>query len=270
MLKSYKRDINNKTLIMGILNCTPDSFSDGGRYDSIYRQMNKARELRTEGADIIDIGGESTRPGYTPISAEQELARILPIVRILAEQNIYVSVDTTKPEVAAKCAEAGCSLINDIGGDLKNSGMADIAAANGTGLVIMFNARNGESDEDILVRAKKELSANIEFALSKGIPEEKIIVDPGVGFGTTREEDIALIKNIDMFSFDGKFATLCGVSRKRIIRQLYDWGDDLDLADDASDSVAMYSVSRGCSVIRTHRAGRLRLKLDIYDALLSE
>lgn len=269
-IESYKRDVNHKTLIMGILNCTPDSFSDGGRYDSIYRQMNKARELKTEGADIIDIGGESTRPGYTPVSAEQELARILPIVRILSEQNIYVSVDTTKPEVAAKCAEAGCRLINDIGGDLKNSGMAEIAAANGTGLVIMFNARNKESDTEIVERAKKELSENIEYALAKGVPEEKIIVDPGVGFGTTREEDIALIRNIDKFSFDGKFATLCAVSRKRVIRQLYDWGDDLDLADDASDSVAIYCISRGASLVRTHRSGRLRLKLDVYDGLLSE
>ena len=264
---NFRRDVNSRTLIMGILNCTPDSFSDGGLYIDHDKAVDHALKMIEEGCDIVDVGGESTRPGYTPVDDEVELSRVLPVVKTLASGKAMISVDTTSDLVASKCVEAcGRMIINDISGDLKASNFASLAATNGCGLVIMFNARrNGECGGSIIGRAVAEVSDNIEFALSKGVKEDNIIVDPGIGFGTTREQDIELTNELAKLSFDGRFPILYAASRKRIIKELSGFSSDPDLRDDASDALALFAVSRGASIIRTHRIAPLKAQLEVFD-----
>ena len=264
---NFRRDVNLRTLIMGILNCTPDSFSDGGLYVDPVKAVAHARKMIADGCDIVDVGGESTRPGYTPVDDEVELSRVLPVVKELASDKTIISVDTTHELVAKACVEAcGKIIINDISGDLKASNFADLAAANDCGLVIMFNARqSGECEESIISRALAEVSDNIEYALSKGVKEDNIIVDPGIGFGTTRDQDIELTNELSKLSFDGRFPILYAASRKRIIKELSSFASDPDLKDDASDALALFAVSKGASIIRTHRIAPLKAQLEVFD-----
>ncbi|SCW66478.1 dihydropteroate synthase [Ruminococcaceae bacterium YRB3002] len=257
-----------KTLIMGILNCTPDSFSDGGQFMDAGKAVEHALRMAADGADIIDIGGESTRPGYVPVDDEEEMSRILPVIRRLRSDGLVMSVDTTKPAVAVKACECGCSILNDISGDLRSSGMADIAAANGSYLVIMFNCRvNGECEGDIITRAAREIDDNIETALSRGVNEDRIWIDPGIGFGTTRQQDVELTRNLSELSQGGRFKILYAASRKRIVKDLCDYGDDGELRDLVSDSLALTARANGASIIRSHRIRELRTMLDTYDRI---
>ena len=263
------RTDGDRALIMGILNVTPDSFSDGGKFIDPVKAVEHALQMASEGADIIDIGGESTRPGYVPVDGEEEAARVLPVIRGLKDKGLILSLDTTKPEVAALAAEEGIGILNDISGDLRSSRMAKIAAYNGAELVIMFNCRvNGECEGDIMERAMSEISGNIDYALSKGVPEKDIIIDPGIGFGTTRQQDIVLTKELGRLSFDGRFRILYAASRKRIVKDLYPCDGDKDLLDTCSDALALAARKNGASIIRSHRIKELRAMLDVYDKVI--
>ncbi len=258
------RKITGRTMIMGILNCTPDSFSDGGKFIDPDKAYEHASAMISEGTDIIDIGGESTRPGYTPVDEDTEAARIVPVIRRLAGKDVLLSVDTTKIKVAKLAAEAGCGIINDIGGDLKATGLADVAASNDAYLVIMFNCRNnGPCEGDIISRAREEININIEYALSRGVSSGKILIDPGIGFGTTRMQDMELTDSLDKIC-EG-YPILYAASRKRLVSDLYDCGDDISLKDCCSDALAMIAVSRGASIIRSHRVRELKAQLAVAD-----
>ena len=271
MASGYKRSISGRTFIMGILNVTPDSFSDGGMFLDKDKAVARALEMRDEGADIIDVGGESTRPGFIPVECEEEKRRIIPVIRQLSDMGMVISVDTTKPEVAIAASENGASIINDIGGDLRSSGMAEVAAMNGSGLVIMFNCRrNGTQDGSILNRAISETEENIEYALAAGVDEDRIIIDPGIGFGTTRSQDIELTRGLKDLSFGDRFPVLYAASRKRVVKDIIGGTEDMDLLDDSSDALALAAVSRGASLIRSHRIRNLRDQLNVFDRIMED
>ena len=269
---NLKKDIiltkPDRTLIMGILNCTPDSFSDGGRYMDREKAVSHALDMISSGADIIDIGGESTRPGFTEVSEEEELKRVIPVVTELAGSSALLSVDTTKAAVAEASVQAGADIINDISGNLKGNRLTEIAAASGAYLVIMFNARvNGPAEGSIMERALSEISANIDHALSCGVKEDRLIIDPGIGFGTTRGQDAELTRNVDKLSFGGRFKVLYAASRKRIVKELFGAADSEKDLDDHSDVLALFAASKGADIIRTHRVEELGIKLRAIDRI---
>jgi len=255
--------LGSKTSIMGILNVTPDSFSDGGKYNSEEEAVNHARDMIVQGADVIDIGGESTRPGFTTISDEEEISRIKPVIaRISKECNIVTSVDTYKFEVSRAALEAGAHIINDVTG-LKNSPeIANLVKEYNAGIILMFNMRNeGESELSVIERAKRELSESVEIALAAGISEDRIMTDPGIGFGTTRMQDIELTKNLSELSL-GKFPILYACSRKRITAQFAE-----NDRDDATMGLSMASVVNGADMIRVHNVKKAFEVVSAFDAI---
>ena len=241
---------------MGILNVTPDSFSDGGLHNSFDEAFKAACEMVEQGASIIDVGGESTRPGgYTPVSADEEMSRVIPVIsKISSELDVAISVDTIKSQVADEAMKAGCHIINDINGLLSDENMACVASKHSAGVVVMFNPRLGINDEisDIVKRAEMNLILSVNRALDAGVSSESIMTDPGVGFDTTREDDIELIKNIDKCSLDKKYPILLGASRKRIAAHLIGRESSPMDRDSISTGIALAGVSNGASVIRTH------------------
>ncbi len=266
----YDRRATHRTLIMGILNCTPDSFSDGGMFFEHDKAVDHALQMIADGADIIDIGGESTRPGFTPVDEEDEIRRVIPVFEALKNKNVILSSDTTKPKVAAAAAQAGCSIINDISGDLRVSGLADVAAEYDAHLVVMFNCRvNGACTGDIYDRMKKELTANIDYALSRGVSRDRIIIDPGIGFGTTRQQDLDITKELHRIT-GGRYPVLYAASRKRIVGELTGCGDDTLARDCGSDALALYAVSQGASVIRSHRIKELKAGIAVFDRICED
>lgn len=248
-------EIGKRTLVMGILNVTPDSFSDGGLH-STYEAAVKAAELMvSEGADVIDIGGESTRPGYTPVSIDEELSRIIPVIETVSStMDVAISVDTLKPEVLDEALKAGAHIANDINGLIESPKMADIAAVHGAGIIAMFNKRLSlNSDvENIVDRAVLNLTESIRIAHLAGVSDEYLMTDPGVGFGTTREEDIELVKGLKRLSLDGKYPVLLAASRKRLAGLLAGRETLPQERDAVSTGIALAGISNGASMIRTH------------------
>lgn len=236
---------------MGILNVTPDSFSDGGR--NIGFEVETAFRLIDEGADIIDIGGESTRPFFTPVSVQEEIERVLPAVKRISESSdMPISVDTMKPEVAEAVLNAGADIINDVTG-LKGEGMAEIIAEYGAATVIMHMPREPTDVHSILMKEEdpmpaimEDLSRRVSEALDAGIGEKSIIIDPGFGFGKTDRQNIKILENL--MSMTERFPVLAGVSRKRFLSEAF----PALSKDDASLEAARIAVTNGASIIRVH------------------
>lgn len=237
--------------VMGILNLTPDSFSDGGSYADVNTALSRAFEMIDEGASIIDIGGESTRPGWVPVTAEEEISRIIPVVRELSSScDVPISVDTMKTEVAGAAIEAGAAIINDVYG-LRDKGMIEIISETGAYAIIMH--MYGKPNElhsvhmsgDIKPQIKKFLDEQTEAAILGGIEKEKIILDPGLGFGKTPEQNSELLKSASYFGKE--YPVLIGPSRKRFLEK--DFGSR---GDDASAEAAAISVKHGASIVRVH------------------
>lgn len=203
--------------IMGIINLTPDSFSDGGEYNSIESALNQGIQMEKDGAHILDIGAESSRPGHEPVSTEEEIKRLKdPLELILANTTIPVSIDTWKHEVADFALEKGASIINDIYGLKRDQLLAPVIAKHNAGIVIMHNNENKEYPEGLLYEIKKSLIESIEIALSAGISKDKIILDPGIGFAKDPEQNIKVMNNLFQLKELG-YPLLLGVSRKSVI-----------------------------------------------------
>ena len=203
--------------IMGIINLTPDSFSDGGEYNSIESALNQGIQMEKDGAHILDIGAESSRPGHEPVSTEEEIKRLHdPLELILANTTIPVSIDTWKHEVAEFALEKGASVINDIYGLKRDPLLAPVIAKHNAGIVIMHNNENKEYPEGLLYEIKKSLIESIEIALSAGISKDKIILDPGIGFAKDPEQNIKVMNNLFQLKELG-YPLLLGVSRKSVI-----------------------------------------------------
>lgn len=242
-------DTTNKTYVMGILNVTPDSFSDGGKYSSVDLALKRAEEMFDEGVDIIDIGGESTRPGYVPVSETEQIDRVMPVIeRIKAELDVPVSLDTYSPIVAKAGIAAGVDLINDIKGLQYSPDMAKVIAEGQVACVIMHNRQSAEY-KDFWTDIQNDMATYIGTARNAGIPNDRIVLDPGVGFAKTHEQNLELINRLEQFHCFG-YPILLGASRKSVI------GLSLNLPVDerleGTLVTTVMAVIKGCSFVRVH------------------
>lgn len=259
-------DVWNRTYIMGILNVTPDSFSDGGRYRGLEAALRQAEKLVNEGADILDIGGESTRPGHTPVGEEEEMERILPVIRRIHENfDIPVSVDTFKSTVAREAVMAGASLINDIWGLKGDKRMAGTIAELGVCCCLMHN-RQSPPQQHFMNTALEEINETVLLAKQAGISDDRIILDPGVGFGKTYEMNLEVLKNLPVFRRFG-YPVLLGASRKSVI------GLTLDLPVEEREEGTLVTtaaaVFSGCSFVRVHDAEGNKRAVQMAKAIMS-
>ena len=238
-----------KTYVMGILNVTPDSFSDGGKYQDMEAVLSHAEEMIRYGAAIIDVGGESTRPGYERITDEEEINRVVPVIRAIKERfDIPVSVDTYKSKVAKAAIEAGADMINDIWGLKADSDMAKVIADSGVACCLMHNRTDTEY-HNFLHDLLRDLRESVDIALKAGIRDDKIILDPGVGFAKTYEQNLLAIKHMGRLKDIG-YPILLGTSRKSVI------GLTLDLPSDdrleGTIATTVLGVREGVSFVRVH------------------
>ncbi|MGM0569017.1 MAG: dihydropteroate synthase [Elusimicrobiota bacterium] len=249
------RDIvPEKPAIMGVLNITSDSFYDGGNYLNFKHALSRARQIISEGAHIIDIGGESTRPGASPVAVEIEKKRVIPLIKELANKNDFkISCDTSKPAVAEAALEAGAVMINDVRG-MRDSKMMEIAAKQNAAVCIMHmkgnpgNMQKDPSYSHVLREIKNFLLKRVDDCIQKGIPRENIILDPGIGFGKTLEHNLKIISNIKKIT--GDFPVLAGVSRKSFIGAVLNKPVGERLA--GSLAAACYLTCRGADMLRVH------------------
>lgn len=266
-------DLSRHGLIMGVLNVTPDSFSDGGSYFDPAAALNHARELIADGSDIIDVGGESTRPGSESVSVEEELRRVCPVIRaIRAESDVLISIDTSKALVADEAVKAGADIINDVTGLTGDPAMAEVAARSGAGIVLMH--MQGEPRtmqvaphyEDVVTEVREFLRQRISLALSCGMAAERLAIDPGIGFGKTQEHNLALLRETSRLAELNR-PVLIGVSRKSFLGRIT---GSVAIEDRAWPAVAITSFCReaGAHIFRVHEPKPHREALRMTEAIL--
>ncbi|MGJ3262694.1 MAG: dihydropteroate synthase [Salinarimonas sp.] len=239
-----------RPLVMGILNVTPDSFSDGGLHAARDVAIARGRAMAAEGADVIDVGGESTRPGAVPVDAEAELARVGPVLDTLCPRlDVPVSIDTYKAAVAREAVRRGAVIVNDVWALARDPAMADAVAETGAALVIMHNRESIDADLDIVADVERVLEAALARAARAGVPEERILVDPGIGFGKTVEQNLACLRALPRLAALGR-PILLGVSRKSLFGRLLGRAVDERLPATLATNIA--GVLAGAAVIRVH------------------
>lgn len=242
-------DFNKRTYIMGILNATPDSFSDGGIYNNIEAALKRAKEMVEEGVDVIDIGGESTRPGATYVEAEEEINRVIPIIKaIKKELDVLISIDTYKSQVAEEAIKAGADIVNDVWGLKKDKNMAKIIARYDVPCILMHN-RDERPYENLIRDFLEDLYESIDLAKKAGIKQDKIILDPGIGFAKNYEENLEVMNNLEKIVALG-YPVLLAASRKRMIGYTLDLPVDQRLEGTLATTVI--GIMKGCHMIRVH------------------
>lgn len=266
--------IGERTLVMGVLNVTPDSFSDGAQFLSPDKALAHAEQMITEGADIIDVGGESTRPGADLVSPEEELQRVLPIIQELARRTtVPISIDTTKAVVARAALDAGAAIVNDISALRFDFHVADEVAKSGAGLVLMHSRGTPATMQrlppvaDIMEEVTSSLRSSVAMAERRGVKRESIVVDPGIGFGKTQEQNIELIGRVDQLAQAfPDFPILIGTSRKSFIGRLL---DNAPVAARLQGSMASITaaVLRGAHIVRVHDVKAAVETLRVADAI---
>ena len=242
-------DTDNHTYVMGILNVTPDSFSDGGRWNCMDKALKHAEDMIEDGAHILDVGGESTRPGHIKISDKEEIERTAPVIeKLKANFDIPISIDSYKSSVAKAAIEAGADLVNDIWGFKYDNKMADLVAKTNVACCLMHNNSTNEYD-DAAKEILNQMQECIDIALKAGVAKDKIMTDPGIGFGKTYEMNLEVLKNVKAFRNLG-YPVLLGTSRKSVI------GLTLDLPSDEREegtlATSVYGMLNGCSFVRVH------------------
>ena len=253
------------TYIMGILNVTPDSFSDGGKFNQMDAALKHAEEMIRDGADILDIGGESTRPGYTKISDEEEISRVVPVIEAVKKEfDIPVSVDTYKSGVAEAAAKAGADLINDIWGLKYDERMAKVIAESGLACCLMHN-RDKAAYENFMEDMKNDLRETVALAKAAGIAEDKIILDPGVGFGKSYENNLEAIAQLKQLKELG-YPVLLGTSRKSVVGLTL----DLPAAERVEGTLvtSVFGVQAGCMFVRVHDVKENARAIRMTEAIL--
>ncbi|MCI9420209.1 MAG: dihydropteroate synthase [Eubacterium sp.] len=253
-------EFGKKVYVMGILNVTPDSFSDGGQFFQAEQAVRQAQQMIADGADLIDIGGESTRPGHTQISDEEEIERVVPVIRRIKERfEIPVSIDTYKSSVAKAALEAGADLLNDIWGFLYDEEMAVLASAHDAAVCLMHNREAAVYDE-LVPDVIKDLERCLAIAEKHGVKREKIILDPGIGFGKTYEQNLEIMNHLEQICGMG-YPVLLGASRKSMIGLTL----DLPVTDREEGTIAtsVIGAMKGCDFVRVHnvRANVRALKM---------
>jgi dihydropteroate synthase len=271
--------LGKRTLIMGILNVTPDSFSDGGKFETFSDAITHARQMIADGADLIDIGGESSRPFSDPVPEEAEIKRTIPVIRELAlETDIPLSIDTTKASVAEAALAAGASIINDISALRSDPAMAPLAAAAGIPIILMHmqgtpkTMQQSPSYQDVTGEVIDFLKAAADNAKKQGISPSKILVDPGIGFGKTIANNLTLIKNLSRFQSLG-LPVVIGTSRKAFIRKTItghpeqDIHPDLTIVEAGSQATIAAAIMAGANIVRVHDVAGAVVTAKIADAI---
>jgi dihydropteroate synthase len=269
---NFLLDFSKKTYIMGILNVTRDSFSDGGLYFDKSEAIKRAIQMVEEGADIIDIGGESTRPGSEPITIEEELRRTIPVIEVLSKEvDVPISIDTYKSEVAKKALDAGASMVNDISGLRFDPEMSKVVSAYKVPVVIMHikgtpkDMQQNPVYEALIPEITDYLKDCIRLAIESGISEDKIIIDPGIGFGKTFNHNLEIINNLHEFTLLGK-PILIGLSRKAFIGKILGDAPVTDRLEGTAAAVAI-SIMNGANIVRVHDVKEMVKVTKVADAI---
>jgi len=255
--------IGVRPVVMGVLNVTPDSFSDGGLFQATDTAAARARQMAVEGADIIDIGAESTRPGAVAVSAVEELARLEPVLAALSG-SIPISVDTTKADVATRAVALGAILVNDVWGLQRDPAMADTVASTGAALVIMHNRLEKDRDLDIVADIRRSFERSLALAAKAGIPDERIILDPGIGFAKSARQNIEAIGRLGELKDYGR-PILVGVSRKKFLGPTIGNGTEGELI--GTIAAALAAAAAGASLFRVHDVAAHVAALKVFHAI---
>ena len=257
-------DFHKETIVMGILNVTPDSFSDGGQFDAIDAAILHAKQMVNDGAKIIDIGGESTRPGHDPVSVEQEIARVIPVIAALSKElDVMISIDTYKAEVAEQAILAGAHIINDVWGAKKEPAIVHVAAKYQVPIILMHNRENTEYN-DFWNDVRSDLEESVQLAKDAGIEEEHIWLDPGIGFGKTTEQNIWMMQHLSDLAEMG-YPVLLGTSKKSMIGNVL----DLPVSErlEGTAATVSYGVMNGCHIMRVHDVKGIVRTVKMMDVL---
>jgi len=264
--------LGERTAVMGILNVTPDSFSDAGQYFDREKAIVRGKQIEQEGADILDVGGESTRPGNQPISEDEETRRVIPVIQALASAvKIPISIDTWRSGVARRALEAGAQIVNDISGLRFDTDLPGVIKARGAGIVLMHSRGTRETlhsqlkVENPISEILESLSRSIETAKAAGIPGEAIVVDPGFGFGKSAEQGLMVLKRLDEFS-KLRYPLLVGTSRKSFIRALIQ--DTQEARTWGTAATVVIAIMNGAHIVRVHDVRATRLLADVTDRVL--
>ena len=248
-IRNSEFKLGERTYIMGILNITPDSFSDGGKYNEVESALKKVRELIENGADIIDVGGESTRPNFNSVSSSEEIKRVVPIIEaIRQEYDIPISIDTYKSETAKEAIKAGANMINDVWGFKKDKNMAKVASIYEVPCVLMHN-REKKPYKHLIKHIIIDLQESVDIALKAGVKKENIILDPGIGFAKTYEENLVVMNNLEKIKEMG-YPVLLGTSRKSMIGLTLDL--PVDKRVEGTIATTVLGISKGCEFVRVH------------------
>lgn len=265
--KEKNYDLDQHSLVMGILNVTPDSFSDGGQYDEVEGALIQAKQMEHDGAHIIDVGGESTRPGHDPVSAEEELERVLPIIKALKHEiDVPISIDTYKAEVARSAIEAGASIINDVWGAKHDSEMANVAAAYQVPIILMHN-RLDKNYTHLLHDMKDDLRESVQLVEEAGVKPHNIILDPGVGFAKTSSDNMKVMRHLEEFNELG-YPILLGTSRKSFIGEVLDL--PVEERMEGTGATVCLGLSKGVDIVRVHDVKPIARMTKMMDAMLGK
>ena len=269
--KGHTLQLGKRTLIMGVLNVTPDSFYDGGRYSNLRKAVERALEMVEEGADIIDIGGESSRPGANSVEEKEELERVIPVIKkLLSRIKVPISIDTYKSGVAKKAIDAGASIVNDISALRMDEKMAKVIESSGVPVCLMHmqgtprNMQRNPRYKDVVSEIFAFLRERIDFCEQAGIDIEKTIVDPGIGFGKTVLHNLEILKNLDQFKSLGR-PIMIGVSRKSLIGKVLQLKPEERL--EGSLASAIWSMTKGASILRVHDVRETKRAVKMVEAI---
>ncbi|MEH7390642.1 dihydropteroate synthase [Bacillus sp. JJ1503] len=252
---------------MGILNMTPDSFSDGGKFNRMDEAVERAFQMVKDGADIIDIGGESTRPGFDPVTVEEELERVVPVIEAISKEvKVPISIDTYKAEVARQSIKAGAHIINDIWGAKADPDMAGVAADLQVPIILMHNRKNIDYT-DFYRDVVNDLFESITLVKNAGVKDENIILDPGIGFAKGLTYDLEMMKNLDKLVSIG-YPVLLGTSRKSMVGKVLDLPVEERL--EGTGATVCYGIEKGCQIIRIHDVKEMKRMAVMMDALVGK
>jgi len=258
-------DFKKETVIMGILNVTPDSFSDGGKYSRIDAALKRAEEMLRDGAKIIDVGGESTRPGHMPISLEEELERTVPVIKALTKElGCTVSIDTYKAGVAEEAILAGAQIINDIWGAKREPYIADVAAKHNVPIILMHNREVAEYEGNFMDDVIADLEESVGIAVAAGVAHDNIWLDPGIGFARSAIQNIWTMQGLDRISGMG-YPVLLGTSRKSLIGNVL--GLPVEERLEGTGATVCYGIEHGCHIMRVHDVKEIARMAKMMDVL---
>jgi dihydropteroate synthase len=260
-------DFHKETIVMGILNVTPDSFSDGGRYDAVEAAINHAKKMAAEGAKIIDVGGESTRPGHAAVSLEEELSRVIPVIQALSrELDVAISIDTYKANVAEAAIQAGAHIINDVWGAKREPAIAEVAARLDVPILLMHN-RDNTDYTDFWPDVRKDLEESVQIAKAAGVPNHHIWLDPGIGFAKTTQHNILMMQHLQDLVEMG-FPVLLATSRKTMVGKVLNLPVEERLEGTAA--TVSFGIMNGCHMVRVHDVKEIVRTVRMMDVLIDK